>query len=211
MTILLADDHPMIRMSLRYHLIELLPEAIVITCESFTSALAILDQQAVDLAVLDIDMPGSEYSQMIHLVREKQPHILILIYSGLDEKVYALPYLQAGANGFLSKNAPESEFAVAITTLLNQDKYVSREVHQLLINKVGEKRHRTAANPFHKLSQSEQTVLQLLTQGKWTKDIAVAMNLKENTVSTYKKRIFEKLEVNSLVELMEVVNMFKHM
>ncbi|GAB4021715.1 response regulator [Spirosoma koreense] len=211
MTILVADDHTIIRLGLELYLTDILPDANIILCETFPDVLEALDKQEVDLIVLDIDMPGSENSQMIRQIREKIPRILILIYSGLDEKIYALPYIRAGADGYLSKNAPHPEFEVAITSLLNQGKYVSREVNQLMLSKLGQKHPNMADNPLQSLSPGERKVLQLLVEGKWTKDIASTLKLKSTTISTYRKKIFEKFEVTNITELMQKVNLFKHL
>lgn len=211
MTLLIADDHPIIRVSLKYHIPQFLPEANVLLCETFPEVLTTLDQQAVDVVVLDIDIPGSENTRMMKLIREKQANVLILIYSGLDKTVYALPYLQTGADGFLSKTASYSDFEVAITALLRQGKYFSADIQQLWLSKLGEQQKSLPDNPLQTLSEQEKKIAQLMTEGKWTKEIAAILKLKGNTISTYKKRIFEKLDVSNIMELTQKVNIFKHL
>ncbi|WP_461117908.1 response regulator, partial [Spirosoma jeollabukense] len=185
MTILAADDHPLIRMSFEWSIPDLIPQARLIQCASFEEVLTTLEQQPIDLIILDIDMPDTQNSQMMTLIRAKQPQVLILIYSGLDELVFALPYIKAGADGYLAKSAPQADLKTAITALLNKGKYVSPSVQQLVLNNLGKKDQSWGENPLQSLSPNEQKVLNLMAEGKWTKDIADILKLKATTVSTY--------------------------
>ena len=211
MTILIADDHPIVGVALELNLAKFLPQANVVLCESFPAVLDTLDQCDIDVVVLDIDIPGSENSQMVKLIKEKKSTVLILIYSGLDEKLYALPYMKAGADGFLSKTAPHAEFATALTTVLQNGKYISRDIQQLWLSQLSEKQEVLAENPLQKLSKGERDVLHMLIEGRWPKEIAKVMNLKATTISTYKKKIFEKLDVANTIELIQKVNRLKHL
>jgi two-component system invasion response regulator UvrY len=147
---------------------------------------------------------------MMEVVREKQPDILILIHSGYDEETYALPYMQAGADGFLSKQASQEEFQAAYKALVNRGKYVSYRIQQTLLNNLGDNNSKKLKNPIMTLSPREILVMQLLTEGKWTKEIASLLNVKENTISTYKRRIFDKLEVADEIELSKKVSLLKN-
>ncbi|GAB4027499.1 response regulator transcription factor [Spirosoma koreense] len=210
MTILIADDHTIVRLGLELHLSDILPEAEVLLSQSFPEVLDILQQHAIDLIVLDVDMPGSENSKMIEKIRRLRPEVLILIYSGMDEQLYALPYIKAGADGYLSKNAPFSELTEAITALSEHGKYVSRVVQQQMLHSLGQAEPNLSGNPFQSLSQRERTVLNLLLEGKGTKLIANTLQLEQSTVSTYKKQVFEKFDVTSTAELIQKVAFYKH-
>jgi DNA-binding NarL/FixJ family response regulator len=147
---------------------------------------------------------------MIKLMREKQPGIPILIHSTYDEKVYALPYLQAGADGFISKQASQEEFLTAVQAILDHGRYVSYDVQQIFLSSFTDMSGRTTGgNPIVTLSPRERRVMQLMTEGKWTKEIAAIMNLKENTISTYKRRIFDKMEVKDPIELSKKIALFR--
>ena len=210
MTVLLADDHTIVLKGLQLQLDEVLPDATVILCQTFPAVLQSLKENPVDLIVLDIVMPGSTKSQMIQLIRDIRPDILILIYSGLDEEIYAIPYITAGADGYLSKHDPYTEFNVAITVLLERGKYVSPKVNQLMLNRLNGKSEKTVDNPIENLTKGELEVLKLIVDGKWTKEIAAILQIKPTTVSTFKKKIFDKFNVTNATDLLKNLSLFEH-
>ncbi|GGH43949.1 response regulator [Dyadobacter endophyticus] len=209
MKILIVEDHPLIRMGLKLLISESESKATVTQCDTFPEGLILLDQEKFDLLILDIDIPGGENIKMMNMIRSKQPDIIILIHSGYDEQVYALPYIKAGANGFLSKQASQDEFKTALKAVMSKGKYVSYQVQQILLNTIKDNNFGKVMNPITSLSPNEMRVMQLLTEGKWTKEIAAIMNVKENTVSTYKRRIFNKLDVVDSIELSKKVSLLK--
>lgn len=210
MKFICIEDHPLILLGLKMVFAELYPHASVTSAETFQGALVVLEQERFDLAVLDMDIPGGENVRMIKLLREKQAGLPILIYSTFDEKVYALPYLQAGADGFISKQAPQDEFKTAVQAILDHGRYVSYDVQQIFLSSFTDVSGRTTgSNPIISLSPRERRVMELMTQGKWTKEIAAILNLKENTISTYKRRIYDKMEVRDPVELSKKIALFR--
>lgn len=210
MNILIIEDHPLIRMGLGHLISDTDPKANVTQADSFPLGLSMLDKEKFDLLILDIDIPGGENIRMMELVRQRQPDIIILIHSGYDEQVYALPYMQAGADGFLSKQASHDEFQAAYKALVNRGKYVSYRIQQTLLNNLGDNNSKKLKNPIMTLSPREMLVMQLLTEGKWTKEIASILKVKENTISTYKRRIFDKLDVSDEIELSKKVSLLKN-
>lgn len=209
MKILIVEDHPLIQMGLKLLISESESKATVVQCDSFPEGMRLLDQEKFDLLILDIDIPGGANIKMMTMIRNKQPDIVILIHSGYDEQIYALPYIKAGANGFLSKQASHEEFKTALKAVMGKGKYVSYQVQQILLNTIRENNFGKVMNPITSLSPNEMRVMQLLTEGKWTKEIAAIMNVKENTVSTYKRRIFTKLDVVDSIELSKKVSLLK--
>jgi two-component system, NarL family, invasion response regulator UvrY len=210
MRFLCIEDHPLILLGLKMVFTEFFPQAAVSHAETFQRAMAVLEQERFDLAVLDIDIPGGENVRMMKMMRVKQAGLPILIHSAFDEKVYALPYLQAGADGFISKQAPQDEFIVAVQAILDHGRYVSYDVQQIFLSSFTDVSGRTTGgNPIVTLSPRERRVMQLITEGKWTKEIAAIMNLKENTISTYKRRIYDKMEVKDPIELSKKIALFR--
>lgn len=209
MKFLCIEDHPLILLGLRMVLADFNPLATISHAETFQGGLALLEQERFDLAVLDIDIPGGENVRMMRILREKQAGLPILIHSAFDEKIYALPYLQAGADGFISKQAPQDEFKSAVGAILDHGRYVSYEVQQIFLSSFSEPGGRSSGNPIFTLSPRERRVMQLMTEGKWTKEIAAIMDLKENTISTYKRRIYDKLDVKDPIELSKKIALFK--
>ena len=210
MNILIVEDHPLIRMGLEILILNAQPDAGISQSDNFPDGLVLLKKEKFDMLILDIDVPGSENIRMMEMVREIQPAILILIHSGYDEQVYALPYLQAGADGFLSKLTSQDEFDAAFTALITKGKYTSDKVQQIMLDSISSTDSKTK-NPITSLSPQEMRVMQLLLEGKWTKEIAAILNIKENTVSTFKRRVFDKLGVTDLLELSKKVSLLKHL
>lgn len=205
MNILLVDDHAIIRFGVRLLLKTEFPRAAIFESESFDAAVKLLSTQPVDLVILDINIPGGNNLRMIDVVRLKQPRVKILLFTAYDEQLFASRYLQAGANGYLIKDSPEEEIVKAIKTVLNDELYISESIKQEFLNKfIGRKN--TPADVFQQLSNRETEIMQLLLKGCSPTEICQLLNLRASTISTYKARIYEKLEVKNIVELIEKYN-----
>jgi two-component system invasion response regulator UvrY len=205
--ILIVEDHAIVRMGIDILITDLFQSVDVHQAGNFIAALNLIQVHVFDLIVLDINIPGGENSRMIAKIKLFQPSARILIFSGLEEEIYALHYIHYGANGFLSKGASEEEHKAAILTVLNNGKYIGNKVQQKMKNILDDKC--ASSNPLEGLSRRELEVMHMLTEGKWTKEIATALNLKETTISTYKARIFEKLEVGNIIEMFKKLEMYK--
>jgi two-component system, NarL family, invasion response regulator UvrY len=206
--ILLVEDHAIVRLATRFLILDLLNPVVVHEAGSFSETLAQLSSHHVDLVVLDINIPDGEGFNMIPKIREVQPKVLIMIFSSLEEEIYALHYIKAGANGFLSKNASQEEIKKAILSMLEVGNYISIAVQQQLLRNTLENKP-NGENPLEYLSQRELEVMDMLIEGYWTKEIAIKLNLTESSVSTYKARIFEKLKVSTLIEMFKKVQFYK--
>lgn len=205
--ILVADDHSIVRYGLS-KIIATLPEPVTVsTVEAFDDAITVLSKQSFDLLILDINLPGGNSIQMLDAVRLQRPNIMVLIFSAYDEKMYAIDYLLAGADGYLSKNSTEEETKLAIQTLLRREKYMSSVTRQQMLNKLNQHKN-PQTSPFAALSVREIEVMNLLTKGIPLQKIAEMLHLQVSTVSTYKTRIFAKLEINTIIELLEKIRLY---
>lgn len=205
--ILIVEDHFMVRISLKIMLNELYGQAVPFEAENFDEALQLIASHRFELILLDIDIPGGQGTAMIAQIRQQQPEVVILVCSAADEEKYALDYIGQGANGYLSKSAPKNEAMAAITTVMKRNKYVSQIVQQQLLDGVSNGRKTNSRTLLlRQLSSREHEILQLMLEGKWIKEIAAALDLRANTVSTYKSRIFDKMGVTNVFELFKKVN-----
>ena len=200
--ILIVDDHSVVRHGTRLIIEETYPDVKVAEAGSVAQMTQILRNGTFDLLILDINMPGGNSIQMIDLARLKQPDIKILVFSAYDERLYATRYMQAGANGYLHKHTPEQKVREALVAVLEQGHYVSEALKTHVFQSIIQK-NTNRGNPIAQLSNREIEVAELLVQGLGGIEISATLNIQTTTVSTYKKRIFEKMNVSNLPELIE--------
>jgi DNA-binding NarL/FixJ family response regulator len=207
-TVLLVEDHSIVRMGVKLLIEDFLPSVYVVEAGTFIETLKHLQTRFFDLVILDIKIPGSEGFNMVHKIKELQSRTKILVFSSQDEELYAFHYYKAGASGFLRKDASNEELEKAITSVLDGGNYISNMVQNQLVSSTMLERDRKQT-PLEILSNRELEIMDMLLIGRWTKDIAIDLNIKESTVSTYKARIFEKLGVTNILELFKKVELYK--
>lgn len=205
--ILVVDDQEVVRFGTTLILQKTIENAQVSDAGNFDDTLKILATKQFDLVILDIDMPGGNNHQMLDVIRLRHPEIKILIFSSYDEQIFGWRYLEAGADGFLSKKTGIEEIKNAVKSLLRDEKYLSPLLKQTLLNNISNKKSATS-NPLDRLSNRESNIMQLLIKGSSVAEIAQKLSLQISTVSTYKKRICEKLQVSNIVEMIEKVQLY---
>lgn len=206
MRILIADDHLIVRQGMQMLLQELFSHAQFTHVSSIAQLLNELKMQVFDLLVLDAQFPEGTSIGAVSEIREIQPNLKILIFTSFEEEHYGLKFINAGANGFLSKLSEENEIKDAFTKLMQNGYFYSDITGQLLsLSRIAPH----LSNPLSLLSDRELEVARLLSEGFGNLEIANQLNVKQNTVSTFKKRIFEKLKIDSLVALTELVRIHR--
>lgn len=205
---MIAEDHTMVRYGTSLLLKDIFPEGNIKEAVTFEQVMEQVSNITFDLIILDINIPGGDNVQMVPEICHQQPNTRVLIFSGYDEQLYAVRYLQAGAKGYLMKNAPEDEMRKAIETVMSNDIYISNNIKQQLIANVAKKKT-VASNPLETLSARETEVMQQLVKGETLAAIGRKLNLQTSTVNTYKTRIFEKLEVSNVVELSRKIQLYQ--
>lgn len=144
---------------------------------------------------------------MLDSLNEIQKNIRVLMFSAYEENLYATRYLQAGAKGYLHKQNSNAEIKKAIQTVCSGGVYMSDDVKNIMLNKM--LNHDENQNPLDLLSNREFEVAQMLIYGHGITDISSLLNLQMSTVSTYKNRIFEKLNVTNIVQLIDIFRFWK--
>lgn len=205
LNILIADDHAIVRYGVSLLIKDIYPNSIIYECDNFDEAIKMLGNLQMNLVILDINIPGGNNLRMIDVIRLKQPAIKVLMFTAYDEHIFASRYLQAGADGYLVKDSPEEEISKAIRAVLNNELYVSDSIKQDFLYRLAGRKN-SEGNVLQQLSNRETEVMQLLIKGNSTADICKLLNLQASTVSTYKTRIFEKLGIKNIVELIEKYN-----
>jgi len=201
---LIADDHAVVRHGVSLILREVLPAAVIFQAYDYDTLVSTLKKNPVDLVICDINMPGCDGFHVIDDLRSIQPDVKILIFSAYREDLYAPRYLQAGANGYLHKDGDNEQIRKAVLTVLQDGRYMSDAVKEKLLHKALSAHKQRSDNPLDLLSQREMEVARLLLKGMGLLEISNILKLHIATVSTYKKRIHEKLQVSSLPELIAV-------
>ena len=201
--ILLAEDHSIVRMGTNMLINELYASVRVTEATTFTTALRLLRDQPFDLLILDINIPGGDNLQMIGQIRQMREDLPILIFSSYEEGIYAIRYLREGANGYIQKESSPEEIKIAIQKVLNRETYASTAVQQQLFDYLGRSKKEFNPGGLNKLSNRELEIMQLLVKGHSSSQIKDSLGIQLSTISTFKARIFEKMEVNNVVELIE--------
>jgi len=205
--IVVVDAFPM----LRYGLISFLnAQANLIVCgeaDSLPGALIKIAESKPHLLVIGLRLGASDCVEFIKALKVQTPGLLILVYSGFEESIFAMRALRAGANGYLMKRAARDEMLAAISDILRGEIYVSRELamhvfKEALVTQPGFRLPGRAAR-IENLSDREMHVFHLLGSGLGPKKIAHALNLSVKTIETYQEHIKHKLGLNSGEALVE--------
>lgn len=190
--ILIADDHSLIRTGLRIVLDTIVVNANISEAWDAATVMEQLKAKTYDLILLDIQMPATDPVVLMHWIQAFHPDTKILIVSQNPENVYGKRYLQLGADGFISKTAPDNEMVKAVNKVLNGHKYVSEALSQSMMHTMIKG---TEANPFDQLSQREFQVVICLAKGYVMNDICDMLQVQYSTAHTHKRRAFEKLNI----------------
>ena len=201
--ILLADDHGVVRLGLSSIIRKLRPDSIIDEVDDYQKVMHCIKNTTYDLAILDLNMPNGNFREALEAIKGKDPHTKVMIFSSQDESIYALRYLKMGADGFLHKFADEDVINNALTKMLDRGIYMSEDVKDSLIfNKLN--KQPATINPTEVLTNREMEVAERLITGEPIKDISNDLNIHASTVSTYKTRILEKLNIESIPELIKL-------
>jgi len=196
--ILVADDHPVVRNGLRLMLNA--HADLKITGEATTSeeAIALVKEDRWDVVILDLGLPGAGGIEVLRTIKEHAPKLPVLVLSVHPEDELAIRLLRLGADGYITKGAESEVLVPAIRKVARGGRFVSEAVNEKLLERVGP---HTAGEPYERLSDREYQVLRLLAAGKTTTEIANELSLSVKTVSTYRTRLLEKLNVRTTADL----------
>jgi two-component system invasion response regulator UvrY len=205
-TILIADDHQIVRRGVRM-IIESLPQKYHITeAATCREVIQLLGKQPIQYAVLDMSLADGNIFSAFQPDMDHIRKTNILVYSMNAEKIYARRLMQKGVRGFVSKQAPIEELEMAIHSLLKGEIYLSPRIKEDLFSPI---KSGPSENPIDSLSDRELEVMEYVAMGMGSKEIAGKMNLDITTVSTYRRRAFEKLDVQNMIELKEKFLLYK--
>ena len=196
--LLLVDDHTIVREGLR-RILEAQGDGWQITeAGSGFQALECLRRQPIDVAIVDLSMPGMSGLELIKRIRAEHPKVRLLVLSMHAEDQYALRAFRAGAHGYVTKDTAPAELAVAVGKVAAGGAYITASLAERVVQQL----NGAAQAPLHtQLSDRELEVLQRIVAGQRPTEIAAALHLSVKTVSTHKSRIQEKLQLPSTAAL----------
>ena len=204
--IVVADDHGIVRMGLIQTIKRLRPDAVISEVEDFKSLYKVILQNEFDLAIMDVNMPNGSIQEAIDYIKIHKPELKILIFSSQDEELYAMRYLKMGASGYLSKQSSTAVIETALNAMLTTGRYLSEQVKETLFS---ESLHGpTKKSALDSLSDRELQIAHKLVEGIPLKELSNQLNLHSSTVSTYKNRLFDKLKIQSIPELVAIFRLY---
>lgn len=165
--------------------------------ETYNEAKEMVSKKMYDLLIIDIDIPQSIFKAMVKELKKKQKQLKILIFSTYEENV-GIQYIEEGAAGYLNKGASESEILMVVKSIFEEGYYYTVNMMKKLVS------HSTESHSVERLSKREFQIFKLLAEGNGNIEISNILNLKMSTISTYKKKIFEKLNVKNVVDLVRI-------
>ncbi|BAP33333.1 LuxR family DNA-binding response regulator [Chryseobacterium sp. StRB126] len=197
--ILIADDHHVVRIGTALILEKNFNEFEIDFAETYDEVKQKVETIKFDLVILDIELPGSTFKSMVKEIKSISEDTLILIFTSYKESV-AMQYIKEGANGFLNKLSDSGTFVKTIEGIFKDGYYYTPEVLSEMVVRMQKK------SPLEILSERELQVFDLLAKGNGNLEIANVLNIEESTVGTYKRRVYQKLKITNLVELLKIYN-----
>lgn len=198
MKILITDDHAVLRRGLKQILEDGFGKIQFGEAANAGEAIAAVAKEAWDLVVLDITMPGRSGLDALKEIKSLKPATRVLVLSVHSEDQFATRVLKAGASGFLNKDSAPEELVKAARKVLAGGRYVSAALAEKLAGTLDKK---TAELPHQTLSDREFQVLRMIGSGQTVGEIAVELSLSVKTVSTYRARLLEKMDLHTNAEL----------
>ncbi len=203
--VLIIDDHSIVRQGVYLLIRKHFTNTEIFEASTLNDGKSIIKKENINFIILDINFPeGNSLNFVENLSIEYGDSIKILIFSALEETIFAFNFIKAGAHGFLSKLSEQEEIVRAFSKFFETGKYLSDELKERLLDNMIRKSN---ASPIEMLSIRELEIARLLVAGLSNNEIASKLYIHKSTVSTYKTRIFEKLGVNNIPALLNLFNL----
>lgn len=203
--LLIADDHTLVRYGLKIALNNHFDDCQIDESWDGASVMEQLNANTYDLVLLDLNMPETDPSVLLHWIKNFHKETKVLVVSMNEENIYGKRTLEMGAQGYLKKDSSPTELFKAISTVLAGRKYVSTALGDMLMH---DTINGNALNPFDRLAPREFQIAMHLVQDHSLAEIGEMLNIQYVTVSTLKRRILEKLGIKSMKALVQLAEAY---
>lgn len=206
LNILLVDDHSIIRAGLKYLLENIYPD---VNTEEVGDGSVVLDsirKTTFDLVIMDSNLRNTDSFTLINRILAESRDCKILLFSLISDYGSLKRYIRSGVMGYVGKNSENDDIVQAIKTILSGKKYVGQEIMNAILD---DKFFQSNGNPFNSLSEREYEIAKRLLTGDNITTIAQMLNIHTSTVGTHKSKVFAKLKVNNMVELMALARNYE--
>lgn len=206
--LILVDDHPIVRDGIFAALINVNNIEIVGEASNSDELFRLLDENKVkaDVVLLDLSMPKMSGTEITKILKEKHPNLKVLIFSSYTDEDSIFSSIQAGALGYLPKDAMRDELVLAIEQVYQGQEYLSKSIPNTILMKFINKSRDGSHNDDNKLSiltKRELEILKHIAEGMHYKEIGDKLYISSRTVETHKNNIMQKLELSSTIELVK--------
>jgi DNA-binding NarL/FixJ family response regulator len=199
--ILLADDHQIVREGLRSLLQQHQDMEVIGEASDGRTAVAMSEQLEPDVVIMDVGMPDLNGIEATRQIVNREPGAKVVALSMHSDRRFMGEMLKAGAKGYLLKDGAFEELATAIRAVVSNKVYLSPKIADVVVDDFVRRIPGSEPNAFAKLTPREREVLQLMAEGRATKEIASDLKVSIKTVETHRRQIMEKLNIHSVAEL----------
>lgn len=199
--VLIADDHKIFREGLRALLEKQRGIEVVAEAKDGLEAVRFAQKLIPDVVIMDVAMPEKNGMEATRETLEVLPKTKVIALSMHSDRRFVLQMLKAGAVGYLLKDSAFEELAAAIQAVVSGQTYLSPKITDVVIKEYLHSQARSEASVFTILTHREREVLQLLAEGKSTKEIAATLHVSVKTIETHRQQVMDKLDIHSVAEL----------
>lgn len=200
-TVLLADDHPIVRQGLR-HLLEAEPDLkIVGEAEDGLQAVQLTDKLRPNVLIVDIMMPGLNGLEVLRQAKDRSPATCSIVLSMQSADVYVVEALKSGALGYVLKETGPSELVNAVQQVMSGKRYLSPRLSERLIDVLLQTSDELTLDPYETLTNRERELLHMVAEGLTTSAIAKRLSISPRTAELHRSRMMDKLGLNNQTEL----------
>ncbi|OPY69490.1 MAG: Transcriptional regulatory protein DegU [Syntrophorhabdaceae bacterium PtaU1.Bin034] len=199
--IILADDHKIMREGLKALLEKQQDIEVVAEADNGLEVIRLTKKIKPDIVIMDIGMPELNGIEATRQIAADVPGVRVIALSMHSDKRFVIEMLKVGASGYLLKDSASEELTSAIRAVAANKPYLSPKITDVVIKDYLSTLSKTEPSAFTVLTAREREVLQLLSEGKTTKQIAFALNVSVKTIETHRQQMMEKLNLRSIAEL----------